>query len=308
MRQYHDLLQHILDHGIEKHDRTGVGTKSCFGYQMRIDLTAWFPLLTTKKVNFDAIAHELLRFIAGDTNIRYLVQNNVNIRNEWPFQNYLQQNNLSTKYPKYSPERKQHLQEFIDQIKTDPLFAKQRGELWPVYGKQRRDFNGFDQLSWLLAEIKKNPDSRRLIVSARNAAEIETMAKAWLPPCHTLFQFYVSPSLIKGGKGRLHCQLYQRSADAFLGVPFNIASYALLTHLVAHVCDLEVGDFVHTFGDLHIYLNHLEQVHTQLARTPKPLPTIRLNSEKHDLFAFHREDILLEGYTPDPFIKAQVAV
>ena len=268
---------------------------------MHIDLQKWFPLLTTKKVNFDAIAYELLWFIAWGTNIRYLVQNNVNIRNERPFQNYLQKNNLTDAFPKYTPERKAKMNEFVEQIKTDDIFAATRWELGPVYGKQWRDFNGFDQLSRLLAEIKRNPDSRRLIVSARNAAEIEEMAKAGLPPCHTLFQFYVA-------EGKLSCQLYQRSADVFLGVTFNIALYALLTHLIAYACDLEVGTFVHTFWDVHIYRNHFDQVHTQLKRTPKPLPTIHVNASQKDLFAITREDIVLEHYDPDPFIKAQVAV
>lgn len=301
MQQYHDLLNHILTHGIDKHDRTGVGTRSCFWYQMHVDLNAGFPLLTTKKVNFDAVAYELLRFLAGDTNIRYLVENNVNIRNERPFQNYLTKNNLTEQYPKYSKERKDKMQEFIEQIKTDDTVAAQRWELGPVYGKQRRDFNGFDQISWLIEEIKRNPDSRRLIVSAWNASQIEEMAKAWLPPCHSLFQFYVA-------EGKLSCQLYQRSADVFLGVPFNIASYALLTHLVAHVCDLEVGTFVHTFGDVHIYNNHFDQIHQQLSRTPKQLPSLKITAQHKNLFAITREDIVLENYNPDPFIKAQVAV
>jgi len=301
MKQYHDLLHYLLEHGVDKHDRTGVGTRSCFWYQMHIDLQAWFPLLTTKKVNFDAVAYELLWFIAGDTNIRYLVQNGVNIRNERPFQNYLTKNNLTDTYPKYTKERKNKMQEFIEQVKTDDSFAQQRGELWPVYGKQRRDFNWFDQITRLLAEIQRNPTSRRLIVSARNASQIEEMAKAWLPPCHSLFQFYVS-------EGKLSCQLYQRSADVFLGVPFNMASYALLTHLVAHVCDLEVGTFVHTFGDVHIYNNHFEQIHEQLKRTPKELPSLTITASHKNLFAITREDILLTNYNPDPYIKAQVAV
>lgn len=301
MHQYHTLLRHILDNGIEKSDRTWVGTRSCFGYQMHIDLQEWFPLLTTKKVNFDAIVYELLRFLAGDTNIRYLVQNKVHIRNERPFQNYLQKNNLHEQFPKYTPERKVKMQEFIEQIASDETFARQRWELGPVYGKQRRDFNGFDQISRLIAEIKRNPDSRRLLVSARNPPEIEEMAKAWLPPCHSLFQFYIA-------EGKLSCQLYQRSADVFLGVPFNIASYALLTHLIAYVCDLEVGTFVHTFWDVHIYNNHFDQIHQQLSRTPKKLPTLTIQASQKNIFTITREDIILENYNPDPFIKAQVAV
>lgn len=301
MHQYHDLLRYILDHGIDKSDRTGVWTRSCFGYQMHIDLQQWFPLLTTKKVNFDAIAYELLRFLAGDTNIRYLVKNKVNIRNERPFQNYLNKNQLNEQFPKYTPERKNNMQAFIDQIISDDKFAATRGELGPVYGKQRRDFNGFDQITRLLWEIQRNPDSRRLIVSAWNASQIEEMAKAWLPPCHTLFQFYIA-------EGKLSCQLYQRSADVFLGVPFNIASYALLTHLIAHVCNLEVGTFVHTFWDVHIYNNHFDQIQEQLSRTPKKLPTLTINSTQKNIFAITREDIILENYHPDPFIKAQVAV
>lgn len=301
MRQYLDLLQHILDHGTDKSDRTGVGTRSCFGYQMRMDLNAGFPLLTTKKVNFEAIVHELLWFISGDTNIRTLVQNNVKIRNERPFQRYLQSNSLTDRFAKYTPEWTEKMKEFVEQVKQDEWFAAERGNLWPVYGKQWRNFNGFDQLTWLLGEIKRNPDSRRLIISARNPAEIEEMAKAGLPPCHSLFQFYVL-------NGKLSCQLYQRSADVFLGVPFNIASYALLTHLIAHVCDLQVGEFVHTFGDVHIYLNHFDQVREQLSRTPTALPTLKLNPDQKDLFAFKSTDIELLNYAPAPAIRATVAV
>lgn len=301
MRQYHDLLQYILTHGTDKSDRTGVGTRSCFGYQMHIDLQQWFPLLTTKKVNFDAVVYELLWFLSGQTNIRYLVENGVNIRNERPFQSYLNKNNLIDQFPKYTAERKAKMQRFVDQIIHDEVFAQQRGELGPVYGKQRRDFNGFDQLDRLITEIKRNPNSRRLIVSAWNPPEIEEMAKAGLPPCHSLFQFYVLD-------GKLSCQLYQRSADVFLGVPFNIASYALLTHMIAHVCDLQVGTFVHTFGDVHIYNNHFEKIQLQLSRTPKKLPTLQIDKTKKDLFSFVRKDIVLLDYDPDPWIKAQVAV
>ncbi len=301
MRQYLDLLNHILHHGTQKSDRTGTGTKSAFWYQMHIPLDQWFPLLTTKKVFFKAVVHELLWFISGNTNIRYLVQNGVHIRNERPFEWYLQKNNLSSAYPRYSDSRKEKLQEFVEQIKNDEQFSKEWWELGPVYGRQRRNFGGVDQLSRVLQEIKHNPDSRRLIVSARNPPEVEQMAKAGLPPCHTLFQFYVVD-------GKLSCQLYQRSADVFLGVPFNIASYALLTHLVAHVSGLQPWTFVHTFGDVHIYNTHFAQVEEQLSREPKKLPTLRIRPSCTDIFACTAEDIELLDYDPWPAIKASVAV
>ena len=264
MQTYLDLLQHILDNGTDKEDRTGTGTRSVFGYQMRFDLQAGFPVLTTKKLHLKSIIHELLWFLAGDTNIAYLKQNGVRIWDEW---------------------------------------ADENGDLGPVYGSQWRSWptpggEHIDQISLLLEQIRNNPDSRRHIVSAWNVAEINNMK---LPPCHALFQFYVAD-------GKLSCQLYQRSADVFLGVPFNIASYALLTMMVAQVCDLELGDFVHTLGDAHIYSNHFDQVHTQLARTPGNLPSMKLNPEVSDLFAFKFEDFVLEGYEADPTIAAPIAV
>ena len=302
MKAYLDLLEDVKNNGVGKDDRTGTGTRSVFGRQLRCDLSKGFPLLTTKKVFLRGIIHELLWFVRGDTNIKYLVDNNVGIWNEWPFQNYLNQQGLSEKVEKHSCEWQERLDEFIDNIKRSDDFAQQWGELGPVYGKQWRNFSGIDQLDWVVNEIKTNPSSRRLIVSAWNPAEIEEMAKAGLPPCHTLFQFYVSHDK------KLSCQLYQRSADLFLGVPFNIASYALLTMMVAQVCDLELGDFVHAFGDVHIYNNHVEQVEQQLSRSPKPLPTMKINSEVSSLFDFTFEDFELIGYDADPAIKAPVAV
>jgi len=301
MQQYHDLLQHILDHGTNKGDRTGVGTRSVFGYQMRFPLSDGFPLVTTKKVHMKSVIHELLWFVQGDTNLRYLVQNGVNIWNDWPYQNWLNQTGQAERYPKYSPEWKEHMKEFVEKVKADEAFAQEWGELGPVYGKQWRDFNGFDQLSWVISEIKRNPNSRRLIVSAWNASEIEEMAKAGLPPCHTMYQFYVLD-------GKLSCQLYQRSADVFLGVPFNIASYALLTMMVAQVCGLELGDFVHTFGDAHLYTNHFEQTREQLSREPRALPTLEINPDIKNILDFRFEDFELKNYDPHPHIKAAVAV
>lgn len=264
MKPYLDLLQHILTSGVKKSDRTGVGTISTFGYQMRFDLGAGFPLLTTKKVHLKSVIYELLWFLRGDTNIKYLKEHGVSIWDEW---------------------------------------ADERGELGPVYSKQWRswaaaDGRTIDQISNLINMIKTNPESRRLIVSAWNVADIDKMA---LPPCHCLFQFYVQA-------GKLSCQLYQRSADVFLGVPFNIASYALLTLMVAQVTGLKPGEFIHTFGDVHIYLNHLEQVNLQLTREPKKLPVMKLNPEVKDIFSFRFEDFQLENYDPHPAIKAPVAV
>ena len=265
MKQYLDLLHYVMDHGTVRHDRTGTGTKSVFGYQMRCNLADGFPLLTTKKVHLKSIIYELLWFLKGDTNVHYLQEHGVRIWNEW---------------------------------------ADANGDLGPVYGHQWRswpDGHGgtIDQISNVVEQIKHNPDSRRLIVSAWNVADVPSMK---LPPCHTLFQFHV------GGNDRLSCQLYQRSADLFLGVPFNIASYALLTHMIAQVCGLGVGDFVHTFGDAHIYKNHFEQVKLQLSREPRALPTLRLNPDVTDLFAFRFEDVAIENYDPHPGIKAPVAV
>ncbi|MGB9093471.1 MAG: thymidylate synthase [Gallionella sp.] len=264
MRAYLDLMQHVLDHGTKKSDRTGTGTISVFGYQMRFNLQQGFPLVTTKKCHMKSIIHELLWFLQGSTNIRYLKENGVSIWDEW---------------------------------------ADENGELGPVYGKQWRSWEAVDgrvvdQISEVIAQIKSKPDSRRLIVSAWNVGELNRMA---LAPCHAFFQFYVAD-------GKLSCQLYQRSADIFLGVPFNIASYALLTLMVAQVCGLQPGDFVHTFGDAHLYSNHMEQTALQLSREPRPLPTMKINPEVKDIFAFRFEDFTLEGYDPHPAIKAPVAV
>jgi thymidylate synthase len=264
VKAYLDFLQHVLDNGQDKADRTGTGTRSVFGYQMRFNLADGFPLVTTKKLHLRSIIHELLWFLKGDTNIAYLKDNKVSIWDEW---------------------------------------ADGNGNLGPVYGKQWRSWQGadgqvIDQIAWLVDEIKRNPDSRRLIVSAWNVGELKDMA---LMPCHCLFQFYVSD-------GRLSCQLYQRSADIFLGVPFNIASYALLTHMIAQVCGLGVGDFVHSFGDAHIYRNHFEQAKEQLSRTPGKLPALKLNPDVSDLFAFTFNDIEITGYEPQAAIKAPVAV
>lgn len=301
MRQYLDLLQHIRDNGVRKSDRTGTGTISVFGYQMRMNLQEGFPLLTTKKVYLKLVIHELLWFLRGDTNIRYLVRNGVNIWNEWPYQNWLREQGLEEKYPKYSDEWKEQMKIFIERIKEEEGFAQQWGELGPVYGRQWRNFEGIDQMAEVVEAIQRNPDSRRHIVSAWNPKEIPVMAKSGLPPCHTLFQFYVA-------EGRLSCQLYQRSADVFLGVPFNIASYALLNMMVAQACGLEPGDFVHTFGDVHLYLNHLEQANLQLSREPRPLPEMKINPKVKNLFDFRYEDFELQNYDPYPPIRAQVAV
>ena len=264
MKQYHDLLHHILDKGAKKEDRTGTGTISVFGYQMRFDLNEGFPCLTTKKVHMRSIIHELLWFLKGETNIQYLKENNVSIWDEW---------------------------------------ADENGNLGPVYGSQWRswpcsDGRQIDQITNIISQLKTNPDSRRIIVSAWNVAEIENMA---LPPCHAFFQFYVAD-------GKLSCQLYQRSADTFLGVPFNIGSYALLTLMVAQVCNLKPGDFIHTLGDAHLYSNHIEQANLQLARDFRPLPKMKINPEVKDIFAFKYEDFELENYDPHPHIKAAVAI
>jgi thymidylate synthase (EC 2.1.1.45) len=264
MKQYLDLCRHVLEHGKKRADRTGTGTISTFGYQMRINLEEGFPLLTTKKVHLKSIIYELLWFLKGDTNVRYLQEHGVRIWNEW---------------------------------------ADENGDLGPIYGAQWRSWQGrdgktIDQISRVIEEIRKNPTSRRLIVSAWNVAELDKMA---LPPCHTLFQFYVDD-------GKLSCQLYQRSGDVFLGVPFNIASYALLTMMIAHVTGLKPGEFIHTFGDVHIYLNHVEQVKLQLTRTPRKLPTMKLNPDVKNIFDFRYEDFILENYDPYPPIKGAVSV
>lgn len=290
MKQYHALLNEILEKGTDRLDRTSTGTRSIFGYQMRFDLADGFPLLTTKKVHFKSVVHELLWFITGSTNIRPLVLNNVRIWNEWPYERFV-------KSEAYNNES---LDEYVERIKNDQTFADKHGNLGPVYGKQWRDFNGVDQLKQLIEGIRHNPFSRRHIISAWNPAELENMA---LPPCHMMMQFYVSSD-----RKRLSCQLYQRSADVFLGVPFNIASYALFTHLVAQVCDLEAGEFVHTFGDVHIYNDHMEQVALQLSREPLPLAHLRLNPMIKEIEDFRFEDIELLDYQSHPAIKAKVSV
>ncbi|WP_374951411.1 thymidylate synthase [Mucilaginibacter sp.] len=273
MKQYLDLMQHVLDNGAQKHDRTGTGTISVFGYQMRFNLQDGFPMVTTKKLHLKSIIHELIWFLSGDTNIQYLKDNGVRIWDEW---------------------------------------ADGNGNLGPVYGYQWRswptpDGGHIDQITQVVNQLKNNPDSRRIMVSAWNVADVNQMA---LPPCHSLFQFYVQPADPSKGekRGKLSCQLYQRSADIFLGVPFNIASYALLTMMMAQVCDLDYGDFIHTFGDAHLYNNHLEQTKLQLSREPRPLPTMKINPEVKDIFGFKFEDFTLENYEPHPHIKGAVAV
>jgi thymidylate synthase len=288
MKQYHDLVEHVFKVGHQKEDRTNTGTISTFGYQMRFDLKEGFPLLTTKKVFYKAIIYELLWFIKGDTNIKYLVDHGVKIWNEWPYENY-------KKNPSYQGET---LEAFVEKIKTDSNFAKEFGDLGPVYGAQWRNFNGVDQLSQVIDLIKHQPQSRRMILSAWNPAEINNMA---LPPCHTLIQFYVANQ-------KLSLQLYQRSGDIFLGIPFNIASYALLLEMVAQVTNLEVGEFVHTIGDAHIYSNHIDQLKQQLNREIRPLPKLKLNPEIKDIEDFTFEDIEIIGYDPHPPIKGVVAV
>ena len=288
MKQYLDLCKYILENGHKKEDRTGTGTISTFGYQMHFDLNEGFPLLTTKKVHLKSIIHELLWFISGSTNIKYLVDNDVKIWNEWPYEIYKKSNEF----------KNETLEEFAEKIKNDDEFAKKWGNLGPVYGKQWRDFNGVDQLKNLVNDIKNNPNSRRLIMSAWNPVDVPQMA---LPPCHCLVQFYVADN-------KLSCQLYQRSGDVFLGIPFNIASYSLLTMMIAQVCNLGVGEFVHTIGDAHIYLNHLDQIHTQLERTPRALPQMKINPNVKDLFEFKYEDFELVNYNPYPRIKGKVAV
>ncbi len=293
MKQYLDLCKTVLEKGTYKNDRTNTGTLSYFGYQMRFNLAEGFPLLTTKRVHMKSIIYELLWFIKGDTNIRYLVEHDVRIWNEWPYQKYQQS-------PAYQGET---LEEYVEKIRTDNDFAKQYGNLGPVYGRQWRAFSSadgdaVDQLQKVIDEIKINPDSRRLIVNSWNASLIDKMA---LPPCHMMFQFYVQ-------NGRLSCMLYQRSADIFLGVPFNIASYALLTMMIAKICHLEVGEFVHTIGDAHIYSNHMEQIDKQLKRTPKALPRMIINGNQQKIEDFEFEDFVLEDYNPYKGIKGTVAV
>lgn len=301
MKQYLDLVRHIRDHGTIKEDRTGTGTASIFGYQMRFNLADGFPLVTTKRVHLKSILHELLWFIKGDTNIKYLVQNGVGIWNDWPYQNWLRETGQAQNLQMYSSEWRLVMKEFIERIKSDDTFARQYGDLGPVYGKQWRNFGGVDQLANLVKDIKTNPDSRRLIVSAWNPQDIPVMIKSGLPPCHSLFQFYVV-------EGRLSCQLYQRSADVFLGVPFNIASYAILTIMIAQVTGLRLGDFIHTFGDAHLYLNHMEQVDEQLSRAEFDLPELKVNPSVTSLFDFVFEDFELQNYMSHEPISAPVAV
>ncbi len=305
MRQYLDYLRHIKENGVKKTDRTGTGTISVFGYQMRYDLSEGFPLVTTKKVPFGAVLHELLWFLSGSSNLAYLAKNNVHIWDEWPYKSYLIRNNISV--PKSdSVEWKEGIKIFIEKIKTDEDFAKDYGELGPIYGYQWRSWTTpsgghIDQISEVIKQIKNSPDSRRMIVSAWNVADIDEMAKAGLPPCHCLFQFYVAD-------GKLSCQLYQRSCDSFLGVPFNIASYALLVEMIAHVTGLEVGEFIWTGGDCHIYLNHLLQVDEQLAREPKSLPKLTIKRKVDSIFDLTFLDFELTDYDPLPAIKAPIAV
>jgi thymidylate synthase len=301
MQQYLDLMRRIRDQGVKKEDRTGTGTLSIFGHQMRFDLSEGFPLVTTKKVHLKSILHELLWFIRGDTNIRYLVENGVGIWNDWPYQNWLRQSGQDQALPMYSDQWRAGMKEFVERVKTDQEFANEYGDLGPVYGKQWRNFGGVDQLAQLMDDIRQNPDSRRLIVSAWNPQDLPVMVKSGLPPCHSLFQFYVA-------EGRLSCQLYQRSADVFLGVPFNIASYAALTMMIAQVADLELGDFVHTFGDAHLYLNHMDQVEEQLSRSSFELPHLSINPEVKSLFDFVYSDFDLQNYRSHGAISAPVAV
>lgn len=301
MQQYLELVKHIRDHGIRKEDRTGTGTVSIFGHQMRFNLAEGFPLVTSKKVHLKSILHELLWFIRGDTNIRYLIENGVGIWNDWPYQNWLRETGQDKHLVKYSSEWRAVMAEFTQQIIADRDFADKYGDLGPVYGKQWRNFGGVDQLSQLMNDIQSNPDSRRLIVSAWNPQDIPVMIKSGLPPCHSLFQFYVVEE-------RLSCQLYQRSADVFLGVPFNIASYAALTMMIAQVAGLKLGDFVHTFGDAHLYSNHMNQVDEMLSRSTFDLPTLQINPQVQSLFDFVYDDFELQNYQSHGPISAPVAV
>lgn len=292
MKQYLDMCRYILEHGEDRPDRTGTGTRSVFGYQTRYDLREGFPLLTTKKMYLRPIAEELLWFIKGDTNIKYLVDRNVKIWNEWPYEDFKKSEDFNG----------ETLEEFVEKIKNDDEFAKKHGNLGPVYGAQWRNFNneGTDQLMKLIDSLKNNPFSRRHIISAWNPSQVDEMA---LPPCHTLMQFYVSSD-----QKYLSCQLYQRSADTFLGVPFNIASYALLTCMLAQVCGYEPKEFIHTIGDAHIYKNHFDVVKTQIEREPLPLPRLVLNKDIDNLFDFKIEDIKLEGYQSHGPLKGKVSV
>ncbi|GLX68097.1 thymidylate synthase [Paenibacillus glycanilyticus] len=312
--EYLQLLKHVLANGVKKEDRTGTGTISTFGYQMRFDLNKGFPLLTTKRVPFKLIVSELLWFIKGDTNIRYLLKHNNHIWDEWAFKKWVESADYdgpdmtdfglrSQSDEEFNALYKEQMDKFTHLVLTDDAFAGKYGELGNVYGKQWREWRTtqgetIDQLKGMIETIKKNPDSRRLIVSAWNPEDVPSMA---LPPCHTMFQFYVI-------NGKLSCQLYQRSGDIFLGIPFNIASYALLTHLIAKECGLEVGEFIHTLGDAHIYLNHLDQIDLQLQREMRELPTLKINPDTKSIFDIEVEDIAIENYEPHPTIKAPVAV
>lgn len=323
---YLELLEHIIKNGVVKTDRTGTGTKSVLGYQMRFNLADGFPLLTTKKVPIKSIIHELIWFLRGDTNLKYLADNNVPIWNEWPYKAYLIKNKIEV--PRTgSEEWNSGMKEFVDKIKSDENFAKEYGNLGPIYGYQWRSWPAYakssdeakpkteathiDQLKNVIEQIKNTPDSRRLIVSAWNVADIEEMAKAGLPPCHCFFQFYVAPPATPAdGRGKLSCQLYQRSCDTFLGLPFNIASYALLTMIIAQITGLEVGEFVWTGGDVHLYSNHTEQANLQLSRKSdiRKMPRMVINSDKKELEDFTIEDFELLDYNPHEGIKAPIAV
>ncbi|EAE3616399.1 TPA_asm: thymidylate synthase [Listeria monocytogenes] len=314
MKQYLDLEKYVLENGTQKGDRTGTGTISTFGYQMRFDLQEGFPIMTTKRVPFKLVVSELLWFLHGDTNIRYLLQHNNNIWNEWAFERFVKSDDYkgedmtdfglrAERDPAFKEVYQAEMEKFKTRILEDEAFANKYGELGNIYGKQWREWKTsqgetIDQLADLIEMIKTNPNSRRLIVSAWNPEDIPNMA---LPPCHSLFQFYVAD-------GKLSCQLYQRSADIFLGVPFNIASYALLTHLIAREVGLDVGEFIHTMGDAHLYNNHIEQVKEQLTRTPHKLPKLVLSDKPATIFDFDVADISLDGYNPDPAIKAPISV
>lgn len=318
MQNYHvdtvylELLERIMAEGVEKGDRTGTGTKSIFGYQMRFPLSEGFPLLTTKKVPIKSIIHELLWFMRGDTNLRYLAVNNVHIWDEWPYKAYLIRNNIPVPQTG-SDEWNSGIKEFIQKIIDDEEFAKDYGNLGPIYGYQWRhwktaDGQEIDQLQNVIDQLRKDPNSRRMIVSAWNVGDIDEMAKAGLPPCHCLFQFYTAPS--ENGRLKLSCQLYQRSCDTFLGVPFNIASYALLVMIIAQIVDMDFGDFVWTGGDTHLYMNHMEQVQTQLSRKNdiRPMPKMKINPTKKNLEDFTIDDFELIDYNPHDAIRAPIAV
>ena len=305
MRQYLDLLEDIKTNGVRKSNRTGIDQITVFGRQLRFDLSKGFPAVTTKKLFTRSVIHELIWFLRGSSNIKYLVDNDVHIWDEWPYKHYLIKNDKKVPDTN-SDEWKQGMASFIENVKADNKFAAKWGEIGPVYGYQWRswptaDGKHIDQIAKAIETIKNDPNSRRIVVSAWNVADIDEMAKAGLPPCHLLFQFYVE-------EDKLSCQMYQRSADTFLGVPFNIASYALLTMMMAQVCGLKPGDFVHTFGDTHLYVNHLKQVDEQLSRRPKPLPKMKINPKVKDISKFTIDDFELVGYNPHPAIYAPIAV